>query len=104
MIQGGQIVPTSSSMTFDDENFVLEHVGPGVLSMANAGRNTNTTQFFITTARAPHLNGRHVVFGSVQEGWDVVKKIEACGTSSGNPSGSVKVTSAGVLPVEHKQN
>lgn len=102
MIQGGQIVPTSSSMRFDDENFVLEHVGPGVLSMANAGRNTNTTQFFITTARTSHLNGKHVVFGSVQEGWDVVKKIEACGTSSGNPSAIVKVTGVGILPLEPK--
>lgn len=104
MIQGGQIVPTSSSMTFDDENFVLEHAGPGVLSMANAGRNTNTSQFFISTARTSHLNGRHVVFGSVLEGWDVVKKIEACGTSSGNPAGIVKITDAGVLPVENKQD
>jgi len=82
---------------FEDENFQLKHTGPGILSMANAGRNTNGSQFFITTTRAPHLDGSHVVFGVVEEGWDVVKAIEACGSSSGRPSKEVNIVKAGLL-------
>jgi cyclophilin family peptidyl-prolyl cis-trans isomerase len=85
---------------FPDENFQLKHVGPGVLSMANAGKNTNGSQFFLTTGKTSHLNGRHVVFGVVEDGWEVVKAIEACGSSSGTPSKRVVITEAGVLQVK----
>lgn len=82
---------------FADENFKLKHEGPGALSMANAGPNTNGSQFFLTTAPTPWLDGKHVVFGRVVEGMDVVKKVEAYGSQNGKTSKKITITKSGQL-------
>ncbi|KAL2918948.1 heme binding [Polyrhizophydium stewartii] len=82
---------------FPDENFKLTHTGPGILSMANAGANTNGSQFFLTTVATPWLDKKHVVFGSVIQGMDVVKKVESFGTSSGKTTKKIVVARSGQL-------
>merc|ERR1711953_915354 len=92
---GGQSIYGPS---FEDENFLIKHASPGLLSMANSGPNTNGAQFFITTVKTPWLDGKHVVFGRVddQESFNVVKRIEALGSSGGTPSKQVVITDSRV--------
>ncbi|KAF3787975.1 Peptidyl-prolyl cis-trans isomerase [Nymphaea thermarum] len=105
--RGGESIYGSS---FPDENFKLKHTGPGFLSMANAGPDTNGSQFFITSGflsmanagpdtNGSQLDGRHVVFGKILSGMDVVYKIEAEGRQSGKPKSKVIIADSGELPL-----
>eukprot|EP00919_Chromeraceae_sp_WS-2016_P005559 GHVR01013031.1.p1 GENE.GHVR01013031.1~~GHVR01013031.1.p1 ORF type:complete len:164 (+),score=35.72 GHVR01013031.1:115-606(+) len=82
---------------FEDENFNIKHTKPGLLSMANAGKNTNGSQFFLTTEKTSWLDGKHVVFGEVVEGMDVVKAMEALGSQSGATKQKVMISNSGQM-------
>uniref|UniRef100_T1J488 Peptidyl-prolyl cis-trans isomerase n=1 Tax=Strigamia maritima TaxID=126957 RepID=T1J488_STRMM len=108
MIQGGDLAARDGSGSisiygpkFDDENFKINHWKAGLISMANAGKNTNGCQFFITTTTTSWLNGRHTVFGSVIDGMDVVRKIEDLQVDSDDhPKKSVIIKESGSLPMD----
>ncbi|KAK7811746.1 hypothetical protein U0070_004493 [Myodes glareolus] len=82
---------------FEDENFILKHTGPGILSMANAGPNTNGSQVFICTTKTEWLDGKHVVFGKAKEGMNIVEAMEHLGSRNGKTSKKITISDCGHL-------
>ena len=104
MVQGGDFTQGNGrggesiyGGKFDDEGFPFKHTKAGQLSMANAGPNTNGSQFFITLGAQPHLDGKHMVFGQVESGMEFVQQIESLGSSSGSVSETVTISDCGDL-------
>lgn len=104
MIQGGDFTRHNGTggksiygEKFEDENFILKHGGMGTLSMANAGPGTNGSQFFICTADTEWLDGKHVVFGKVVSGEDVIRAVSAVGSQSGSTKKKVHIADCGQL-------
>ncbi|MCX5406475.1 peptidylprolyl isomerase [Streptomyces sp. NBC_00335] len=104
MLQGGDFTNHNGTggksiygEKFADENFTLKHDRPYLLSMANAGKNTNGSQFFVTTVVTSWLDGKHVVFGEVVEGKEIVDAIEKLGTPSGSTRGKIEIAASGVV-------
>jgi len=110
MIQGGDVTRGDGTggmsiygRTFPDENFVKKHSEAGMLSMANCGPNTNSSQFFITLAPCPHLDGKHVVFGRVVKGMQTLDVIAEQGTAKGRTKATVTIVDCGILPSSVKK-
>ena len=104
MAQGGDITRGDGrggesiyGAKFDDENFTHLHTGKGILSMANAGPGTNSSQFFMCFKATPHLDGRHVVFGQISKGIEVLDKLEAIGSKTGEPTQAAIIADCGEL-------
>ena len=115
MAQGGDITCQDGTggesiygLNFKDENFIHKHGGCGTLSMANAGPDTNGSQFFLTFGDTPHLDDKHVVFGKVIEGMEYVKQMEKFGSKTGDPTQQITIKDCGEIkmnnddPVEKK--
>ena len=114
MMQGGDVTKGDGTGSisiyggkFEDENFESKHFGSGLLSMANAGKDTNGSQFFITFKETPHLDGKHVVFGRVVKGMDVIRAAEKMKTGANDvPAEPVVIADCGIYDgiVENPEN